>query len=237
VSEQPVTTEERNGVLICHIDDGKANALSTPIIASITEAVHAAEHDASLSAVVLHGRPGKFSAGFDLSVMMSGDRDAIANLVCDGGELVRTLYGSSVPIVAACTGHALAAGALLLLGCDVRIGADVDCKIGLNEVALGMVLPGWAFTIAVERLSRRHLQLAVATARITAAGGAVDAGYLDEVVAEADVLDAAVARGAEFGALDHRAYAGTVRHLRGDVLERMGAEIEADRAAGVIPNV
>ena len=106
----------------------------------------------------------------------------MASLVSDGGALVRTLYGSSIPVVAACTGHALAAGALVLLGCDVRVGADVDCKIGLNEVAIGMVLPDWAFTIAVDRLSKRHLQRAVATARITSAAGAVDAGYLDEVV-------------------------------------------------------
>ena len=70
-------------------------------------------------------------------------------------------------MVAACTGHALAAGALLLLGCDVRVGADIDCKIGLNEVAIGLVLPDWALTIAAERLSRRHLQMAVATARVT----------------------------------------------------------------------
>ena len=83
-----------------------------------------------MCALVLHGRPGKFSAGFDLSVMTAGDIGAISALVSDGGALVRTLYGSSIPVVAACTGHALAAGALVLLGCDVRVGADVDCKIG-----------------------------------------------------------------------------------------------------------
>ena len=119
-----------------------------------------AEHDASVSAVVLHGRPGRFSAGFDLSVMRGDDVGAIADLVCDGGMLVRHMYGAKIPIVAACTGHALAAGALVLLGCDLRIGADVDCKIGLNEVAIAMVLPDWAFTIAVDRLSKRHLQRA-----------------------------------------------------------------------------
>ena len=76
----------------------------------------------------------------------------------------------------------------MLLGCDVRIGADIDCKIGLNEVAIGMVLPDWALTIAQDRLSRRHIQLAVATAQVTDGDGAVDAGFLDEVVPEADVL-------------------------------------------------
>src|SRR4029077_15727552 len=68
-----VTTERRDGVLICHIDDGKANALSEEIIAAIIDVLDDAEHDASVSAVVLHGHPGRFSAGFDLSVMRGDD--------------------------------------------------------------------------------------------------------------------------------------------------------------------
>jgi enoyl-CoA hydratase len=184
---------------------------------------------------VLHGREGKFCAGFDLNVMRGGDIAAVLQLVSDGGELVRRLYGSPVPVVAACTGHALAAGALLLLGCDVRVGAAIDCKIGLNEVAIGMVLPGWALTIADERLSRRHLQRVVVNAVVTGADGAVDSGFLDEVVPAADVLAVAVERATELAALNGRAYAGTVLALRGPVLERMAAQITVDREAGGSP--
>lgn len=232
MSSSAVTTERRDGVLICHIDDGKANALSKEIIAAIKQVIVEASDDPEISAVVLHGREGKFSAGFDLSVMLAGDLGAVTDLVSDGGDLVRTIYGAPVPVVAACTGHALAARALMLLACDLRIGADVNCKIGLNEVTLGMVIPDWAFTIAVDRLSRRHIQRSVATARITSAHGAAEAGFLDEVVAEDELLDVAVARAAEFAALDRRAYAGTIRRLRGDVLAAMESQVEADRVAG-----
>jgi enoyl-CoA hydratase len=230
-----VTTERIENVLVVHLDDGKANALSFEMIAAISQALDTAEADDTIGAVVLHGRPGKFSAGFDLSVMRGGDFAAVVNLVSDGGDLVRRLYGSSVPVVAACTGHALAAGALMLLGCDLRIGADIDCKIGLNEVAIGMVLPNWALTIAKERLSRRHLQLAVATAVVSDGRGAVEAGFLDEAVAEAEVLPLAIARAAEFAALNGRAYAGTVLALRGDVLSTIAAQLTADREAGSSP--
>ena len=237
MTSEHVSVERRDSVLVVHLDDGKANALSSSMIAAIGAALDQAESDDSIGAMVLHGREGKFCAGFDLSVMRGGDISAMANLVCDGGELVSRLYGSSIPVVAACTGHALAAGALLLLGCDVRIGADVDCKIGLNEVAIGMVLPDWAFNIAVERLSRRHLQLAVATARITDARGAVDVGYLDEVAAADAVLDVAVARATELATLNGRAYAGTVRALRGELLAEMAIQIASDRAMGRVPTV
>lgn len=236
MSASTVTTEQRGRVLVCHIDDGKANALSTAMIADLLDVVARAETDDDVDALVLHGREGRFSAGFDLSVMRGGDLAAMSGLVSDGGELAKSIFGAPVPVVAACTGHALAAGALVLLACDVRVGADIDCKIGLNEVAIGLVLPDWAFTLAVERLSKRHLQRAVATARITDATGALDAGFLDEVVPASDVLDVAVARAGELGALDRRAYAGTVRVLRGDVIARMEAQIATDRARGSTPS-
>ena len=233
MSDALVTTERRDGVLICHLDDGKANALSSAMIVAITAAIDEAEAADDVHAVVLHGREGKFSAGFDLSVMLADDVSAIVELVADGGDLVRKIYSAGIPVVAACTGHALAAGALILLGCDVRIGSDRPCKIGLNEVAIGMTLPDWALTIAAERLSKRHLQRAIPTARITDGAGAVDVGYLDEVVADADVLDAAIAQAAEFAGLSAKAYAVTVRKMRGDTVAKMAKEIAADRAGGI----
>jgi enoyl-CoA hydratase len=231
----PITIEHLDGVTIVHFDDGKANALSVDAIAAIDAALDHAESDGSVGALVLHGRPGKFCAGFDLNVMRGGDLRAIVSLVSDGGELVRRLYGSPVPVVAACTGHALAAGALLLLGCDVRVGADVDCKIGLNEVAIGMVLPDWAISISQERLSKRHLQRVVANALVTDSRGALQSGFLDEVVAEQNVLGVAVGHARELAGLSGRAYAGTVLALRGPVLARMAAQITSDREAGQTP--
>jgi enoyl-CoA hydratase len=232
-----LTVEQRERVIVAHLDDAKANALSFGMIAAIGDAIDAAEADPDVAALVLHGRDGKFCAGFDLDVMRSGDIEAISALVADGGALVHRLYGAGVPVVAACTGHALAAGALLLLGCDLRIGADVPCKIGLNEVAIGMVLPGWAMTISQERLTGTHLQRAVALAEVTGPAGAVAAGFLDDVVPAADLLDVAVERAAAMGALDRRAYAGTVRSLRGEVLQRIADQIARDRSAGTIPSV
>jgi enoyl-CoA hydratase len=225
--------DRRDAVTVLHIDDGKVNALTFELIAALIQAVEAADADDSVGALVIHGREGRFSAGFDLGVMMGGDIADAIRLVSDGGDLVRTLYGCGIPVVAACTGHALAAGALVLLGCDVRIGADVAAKVGLNEVAIKMVLPDWAMTIAAARLSKRHVQRAVVNARITAPADAVDVGFLDEVVESDALLETAVARAAELAAtLDPAAYRNTVRKFRGPVLDTMATQIAADRAAG-----
>jgi enoyl-CoA hydratase len=224
--------ERRGSVTILHLDDGKANALTFDLIRAVRSAVADAEADEEVGAVVIHGRDGRFSGGFDLGVMFGGDMGQIIGLVADGGELVRHLWGSGIPVVAACTGHAVAAGALTLLGCDVRVGADVPSKIGLNEVAIKMVLPDWALTIALERLSKRHVHRATANARLTGPSEAVDVGFLDEVVAADRVLDRAVEIAAELAeTLDPSSYRRTVEKVRGEVLGRMAREIAADRAA------
>ncbi len=229
MTSSAVTVERNDRVLIIHLDDGKANALSFDVMAALSAVLDDVESDTTVGAIVIHGRPGKFCAGFDLSVMSSGDWNAVAGMMCAGGDIVRRLYAMPVPVVAACTGHALAAGALLLMGCDMRIGADVACKIGLNEVALGIVLPDWALTISQERLSRRHLQAAVALAELTGAAGAVEAGFLDIVVPEAEVLSTAVGRAQVYANLSRDAYGGTVRAMRGPVLQQLAEQIERDR--------
>ncbi len=232
MSTDALTIERRDQVMVLHLDDGKANALSFALIDAVMAAVREAEADDAIGAVVIHGREGRFSGGFDLGVMYGDDFAAIIELVALGGDLVHTLWGCGVPVVGACTGHALAAGALVLLGCDVRVGADIDAKIGLNEVAIKMVLPDWALTIAGDRLSRRHVHRSVANARVTTPRDAVDVGFLDEVVAAADVLDRAAELAAELAAtLDPGAYATTVKKTRGEVLDRMAGQIAADRAA------
>lgn len=218
-------------VALITLDDGKANALSKSMIADIRGAITAAEADTNCVAAVIAGREGRFSAGFDLSVVQGDDSSAIVDLVADGGDLVRHLYGASIPVVAACSGHALAAGALMLLGCDMRVGADGPFKVGLNEVAIGMTLPGWAYTICRERLSNRHLQRSLPTARVTAPADAVDVGFLDEVVAPDRLVERALAEASSYAALDGRAYARMIREFRGDALVVMAEQIAAARGS------
>lgn len=218
-------------VSLITIDDGKANALSKDAIADLRSAIDEAASTEGVVAAVIAGRDGVFSGGFDLNVMRSGDMAAVVDLVSDGGELVSHVYRCDLPVVAACTGHALAAGALLLLGCDVRVGAVGDFKLGVNEVAIGMVLPDWGLTICRERLDPLHLQRAVANARITDAESAVAVGFLDVAVEPDEVVDRAIAEAAALAGLDRGAYAGTMRQFRDQVATTMVEQATADRAA------
>jgi enoyl-CoA hydratase len=210
--------ERVDGVGRIQLDDGKANALSFAMIEAIHAALDIAEKEEG--AVVLEGRPGRFCAGFDLSVMGQGG-DAMRDLVASGAELCLRLLEFPKPVVAACTGHALAAGILVVACCDYRIGARGAFKLGLNEVAIGLPLPHFAREIARERVSKRHLERAVVHAEIYAPEGAVDAGYLD-ALAEADALhDAAIQHAVRLSRLDASAFAHTKRALRADAVSRI----------------
>jgi enoyl-CoA hydratase len=234
MAEQAPVTEELVGrVLVATIGHGKANALSHDAIAGIGAALDRVEQsdesdETTPGTLMITGTAGMLSGGFDLAVMRSGPREA-GRLVTEGGALIARCFASPVPVVVACTGHAIAAGALLLLGADYRVGATGDFRIGLIETQIGMVLPRWAVELSEERLSRRHFQQATVTARIYDPAGAVDAGFLDAVAAPEEVRAMALAEGERLAALPRTAYAGQVRVNRGERLARLDAAVAADR--------
>jgi enoyl-CoA hydratase len=216
----PVTTTVEDGVAVVRFDDGKANVLSYAAVEALGAALDRAESDPDVQALCLIGREGKLSAGFDLSVMTAGP-DAARDLVAKGGDLLLRLYAHPQPVVVAVTGHALAAGALLVLACDVRIGADVPAKIGLNETAIGMPLPLFALALAEDRLNRSELTRATVGAQVYDPAGAVAAGYLDRVVPADAVAGEAIAEARRLGAYSSRAYAQTKDLLRAATVQRV----------------
>ena len=212
-------------VAALHFDDGKANVVSPASLAALNAALDRAEKEAG--AVALFGRSGRFCAGFDLNTIQESPEAARA-LVAGGARLAARFAASPLPVVIGCGGHALAMGALLLLGADVRLGADGDFKLGLNEVAIRMTLPAFAIELANERLSKRHLLRATTLAEIYAPALACDAGYLDRVVPAAELEAATLAEAARLAELPRRAFAETKRTLRGAMVERIEAGLERD---------
>ncbi len=146
----PLTVTIEDGVTVVRLDDGKVNVISHRLIELLHEALDRAVEETT--AVAILGREGKLSAGFDLTEMTAGPSHAAA-LVGAGGRLLMRIYGHPQPVVLGVTGHALAAGALLTLSCDTRIGGDGPAKIGLNETSIGMGLPHFAVELAEARLA------------------------------------------------------------------------------------
>ena len=200
-----------NDIAILTFDDGKANAVSHDFIDGMTAGLDSAEKEAK--AVVIMGKPGMFSAGFDLKEIQKGQAEAVA-LVNRGAEMLYRLFGFPQPVIAGCSGHAVAAGAFTLLACDTRIGVAGDFKLGLNETAIGMTLPVFGHQLAQNRLSKRHLTAAVIQSQMYSPDDAVDAGFLDAVVNADELETACVAAAEQLMALPTATYGQMKRDTR-----------------------
>jgi enoyl-CoA hydratase len=225
---EAVSYECSGDVAVVTIDDGKANALSPDLMRAIHGALDRAEKDRA--AVLLVGRPKRFSAGFDLGVMTQGGADAARAMVRQGAELAVRIARHPAPVVIGCTGHALAMGAVLLLSADLRIGVRGDFKLGFNEVAIQMTTPVFLMEFARERLSKRFLQRATVQAEIYAPDAAIDVGFLDRVVESDALLETAKAEAQRLGALPRGAFVATRARARSEVLERIEATLTKDMA-------
>ena len=217
------TLEDR--VAIVTMDDGKANALSAAMIEQLLDALARAQTEAG--AMVLAGRPDRFSGGFDLKVMMAGP-EAARGLLTAGGDLLMRLYGATVPLVIACTGHALAAGALVVLTGDYRVGTAGAYKIGLNEAQIGLPVPVLAMELARDRLAPHALTRATLLGQVYAPADALAVGYLDEVAPADVVLPRAIAEARRLAAISSTAFKHTKKRLRDKTIAYVQANGEAD---------
>ncbi len=228
MANRVIDYELRERLAILKLDDGKANVVSFDFIAQMHEALDRAEQEAQ--SLLLVGRPGRFSAGFDMNVM-GGGPDEMIRLVSDGCKLLSRMLVYPRPIVAACTGHALAAGAMLLLCSDFRVGASGEFKIGLNEVAIGLKTPFFLVELAHFRLSKLHLQRALIQAEIYSPSTAVDAGFLDGVTEPEKLTDLAILHARRLAPLPNTAFAAAKTRANGDVARRMVERLADDVAS------
>ena len=214
-----------DGIGTIAMDDGKMNALSLDMFRQLSDALARAEADRAV--IVLRGREGVFSAGFDLRTLRAGGPDAYA-MVRAGFELAERMLAFPRPIVVACTGHAIAMGAFLLLSGDYRLGASGAFKVGANEVAIGITMPFFGVEICRQRLAPAHFHRAVINAEIYTPEDAVAAGFLDRVVPASALEDAARTVAGELARLDQTAHAATKLRARAGALDAIRAAIEAD---------
>lgn len=213
-----VTVRTTDHAVLATLDDGRVNALALPHVRQLRAAVRTAA-EAGLPLVVA-GREGVLSAGFELSVVRDPDERDFLELLAQTEELCLDLLTAPVPVVVACTGHAVAAGVLPLLCADHRIGREGDYALGFTEVRLGMVLPDFALSLARARLDPRFLLAATMLAEAGTPDRAVQVGLLDAVAADPVAAALEVARdlaglvGPAFATTKRLAHEALVAELR-----------------------
>jgi len=110
---------EHGEVLELRLARPPANALDPALVTALADAITAAPVGGA-RAVVLSGRPGIFSGGLDVPVLLTLDRAGMESTLREFFRLMRALAASPIPTVAAITGYAPAGGAVLSIFCDAR---------------------------------------------------------------------------------------------------------------------
>ena len=220
-----VSYRRDESVAVITMDDGKVNALGPAMLAEINTALDSAEAD-DAGAVVIAGNDRVFSGGFDLKVFRSGDVAASIEMLAAGFTLSHRLLSFPKPVVAACTGHAIAMGSFLACSTDHRIAAP-GYNFQANEVAMGLVLPYPALEIMKLRLTRSAYQQAVGLARTFFGDAALAGGWVDEIAMGEMVLERAVEAGKDFATTLHaKAHYACKMRARQETLDAIRAGID-----------
>ena len=215
-----------DGIATLTLCNGKVNAISPDVITAFNAALDQAEQDRAV--VIITGQPGILSGGYDLKVMTAGPQQAV-DLVTQGSTLARRLLAHPFPVIMACSGHAVAKGAFLLLSVDYRIGVDGPFSIGLNEVQIGMTMHHAGIEIARDRLSKSAFPRSVINGEMFNPKSAVDAGFLDVVVSAEELQGAALAAARQLKKINMTAHKNTKLKVRKEFLEALDNAIILDQ--------
>jgi len=231
VADSPISLRKEGKISIITIDDGKANVFGVPMTSALSAALD--EIDKKEGAVVIEGRDGIFSGGFDLNVIGSNDPDAGRKMTLGGVNVALQAMDFPRPIVAAVTGHAIAMGAIFNCGLDWRVGAKGPFKHGLNEIKAGLVLPIFAIELPRFRVNPSKYQEAAFQSKMYTPEEAIEAGFLDEVAEPDKVREVAFQKAEELSVLPNPSYGVSKKRDRAPtknyIAETLVADLDAIR--------
>jgi enoyl-CoA hydratase len=231
VAERVVYELGDDGVALVAMDDGKVNAMSRGMIGDVAAAFERAERDGA--AVLLTGRAGVFSGGFDLGTLRGGDAAEITAMVRGGFELAARVLAHPRPVVVASGGHAIAMGVFLLLCGDLRIGVRSGGRYSANEVAIGLSVPETALAIMRYRLTPAAVDRAALTSAAFEPEEAAAVGFLSELAEPDDLLRVARERAAAaVSGLDADGFRTTKLRARAGLLAELRAGLDEMVTAG-----
>ncbi|GEN98692.1 enoyl-CoA hydratase [Novosphingobium sediminis] len=212
-----VLYEFEDGLATITIDDGKVNVMTAELLGALCGAIDRAAADRAMI-LLRSGRDRVFSAGFDVKPLMNRDASASRTMVQAGIRAILALLEHPYPVIALCGGHVFPMGAFLLLASDVRIGAEGDYRIGLNEVAIGLAVPDFALELAGYRLAQTWRHRVCALGEMLSPGDAVSAGFLDRLVPPDHLAAAANAVVVQLKGIDMAAHTQTKQAMRERVI-------------------
>lgn len=193
-----------NNISIITLDDGKANVFSPKMIQDVNDCLD--QVPTQKGALIITGRDGMFSAGFDLKIISAGEMSAITEMTTNGFKLLSRIFSFPRPVLGACSGHGIALGTFLLCCCDYRIGVKGEFMIGANEMRTNMVIPTPILELIKFRVSNGHKYRAILGAEMYLIEDGIEAGLIDEVVEPENLMEASMHKIKDLASMGHPSY-------------------------------
>ena len=193
-----------DGVAVVELNDPPANTYSYEMMREIDDAVLAARMDDSVHVIVLIGAGEKFfCAGANINMLEKATPSFKYYFCLHANETLNRLEHTPKLVIAALNGHTVGGGLEVAMAADLRVARKDGGKIGLPEVALG-VLPGTGGTQRLARLvgKAKAIEL-MATGRLMTFDEARDLGLVNQVWGDTELQgasfrDAAIAYARQF---------------------------------------
>ena len=224
MADSIATLSKENDISIIKLDDGKANAFSYDMLSQVNELLTKVPRDSG--ALVITGREGLFSGGFDLKTLATGDMEKITKMVQLGYRLLLELFSFDRPIVAAVSGHSIALGLFVTCSADYRIAIDGKYVCQANEVRNNMDIPTQIMEIIRARVNKKYFYSAVYHSDAYSVQDSIEVGYIDEVVSEDQFMKRVMEKAKELATLPHPFYANTKKTAQDDVRQKIADAID-----------
>jgi enoyl-CoA hydratase len=224
MADQIATLSKEGDISIIKLDDGKANAFSHDMLSQVNELLAKVPRDSG--ALVITGREGLFSGGFDLKTFATGDMEKITKMVQLGYRLLLELFSFDRPIVAAVSGHSIALGLFVTCSADYRIAIDGKYVCQANEVRNNMDIPTQIMEILKARVNKKYFYPAVYHSDAFSVQDSIEVGYIDEVVPEDQFMARVIEKAKELATLPHPFYANTKKTAQDDVRQKIADAID-----------
>ena len=224
MTDSIATLSKENDISIIKLDDGKANAFSYDMLSQVNDLLKKVPRDSG--ALVITGREGLFSGGFDLKTLATGDMEKITKMVQLGYRLLLELFSFDRPIVAAVSGHSIALGLFVTCSADYRIAIDGKYVCQANEVRNNMDIPPQIMEILKARVNKKYFYPAVYHSDTYSVQDSIEVCYIDEVVSEDQFMERVMEKAKELATLPHPFYANTKKTAQDDVRLKIADAID-----------
>ena len=197
---------------------GRSNALNRSMLQELQDTLDMLQRDDHIQGIILHGNEGFFSSGLDLIELYDYNEQQIAEFWEAFLHLISSFVAFDKPAVAAITGHSPAGGCVLALCCDYRIMAAGEYIIGLNELAVGIVVPESIFRLCSFWTGNRIAYQFLLEGRLLSPQDALGYGLVDEVTDMKHIRQASEKQLTNYMQLEQHAWRQTKRYLRDGLL-------------------